>query len=138
MSMWLYSVTVCIEISIPQSLLERGLIRDGGLFTKSNDKDIDNRPFSSFTRYFAELAYNFMSQIHKFDTTRISSLQVSKFTQILVQLNRWSMFDNLWSFIQIGKGLDRKRTLFRILAWKGEGLTRIREGLSRERVKQSF
>ena len=45
-----------------------GLIREGGLPTKANDKDVyDSFSFSSFTPYLADSTYDFASQIHKFD-----------------------------------------------------------------------
>ena len=47
------------------------LIREGGFFTKSNDKDIDDN-FSLFTAYIyryilRDSTYNLTSQVHKFD-----------------------------------------------------------------------
>ena len=51
---------------------ERGLKeKGGGLFTKSNDKEINSGFSSPFIQYLAESTYNFACQIHKFDTVFI-------------------------------------------------------------------
>ena len=59
-------------------LLERGLIRKGGLFKKLDEEDIYDSFISLFNSYFADSRCSFTSQIHKFD--RFLSQTISKLT----------------------------------------------------------
>ena len=65
---------------------------EGGLleFVKSDDKDI----YDSFTPYFKDSAYNYTSQIHKFDTLSIpNTINTCK----LVWRNIRKIVGNFWN-----------------------------------------
>ena len=68
--------------------LQRGLFRErgrGGLFTKSNNKDMYDNFSVLLTPYFVDSTYNLMGQIHKFDTTVFDTFSMQNNTKTNVQ-----------------------------------------------------
>ena len=50
-----------------EGLVERGLIREGELIQKLDEKGVYDRFINFFTSYLADSKYTFMSQIYQFD-----------------------------------------------------------------------
>ena len=101
-------------------LKERGPIREGSLFTKSDEKDI-------YDIFLVLLPHTLWIQhtILRVKYTKSTQFYPKPYqTCQLILLDTWNIFGNLLHFIS-GNGLDRERGLFKILAQRrGEGLIR--------------
>ena len=105
---WVFCLTIGkflyykYSIKPPGGLFNFGHSREGGLFTKSNDKDIYDSSISSFTPYFVDSTH--------IDT--VLSQNISKLTLILFNLNKLKVFGSsvlnlIWGFILVGGLIER-------------------------------
>ena len=103
-------------------LIERGLIREGGLFTKSSDKDI----FGSFSVLLSHVLWNQHTNLRLkyINSTQFSYQTISKLTCKVVSLSRWKYLVNSRTLHKLEGGLIERGLISNFDS--GEGL--IREG----------